>query len=245
MRLIVYIVLSFATTSIMAQDAFTEANKNYIEEHYKTAAKNYEKLIDSTQMSAELYYNLGNAYFKSNSIGKAIWAYETALKINPKNEDAKFNLEFVNLKTEVQIDHPEPAITEWLKRLLFGPNINLWSYASILSSFIFSFFLLIFFITKSKRRRSVSIMGGMTFFIILCVSTTTAFFHKETLTTSTEGIVIAKKVDVRISPLKKANVTFKLFEGDKVKLLEENEDWLQIDVNGNSGWIKKESIWKI
>lgn len=245
MRLILCIAFCFNAGLFFAQEAFDAGNKSYVEEHYKTAVKHYETLLDSAHVSAELYYNLGNAYYKANQLGKSIWAYETCLKINPKNEDAKFNLEFVNLKTKVQIDNPEPAITEWLKRLLFGPSINLWAYISILSSFVFSFFLLVFFITKSKRRRNVSIMGGMTFFIILCFSTTTAYFHKESINNNTEGIVIAKKVEVRISPLKKANVTFELYEGAKVKLMEESEDWIQIDVNGNNGWLKKETIWKI
>lgn len=231
--------------SAFSQDAFVEGNEKYVEEHYKTALKSYESLVDSVNRSSEVYYNLGNAYYKTKQIGKAIWAYESALKIDPKNEDAKFNLEFANLQTADKIEQPKPALTEWLKRLLFGPQINLWAYISIACSFGLSLMILLFFMTKSRRRRNISLMGGMTLALLLIFSTVTAYFHKSSILNHTEGIIISEQANVRLSPLEKANVTFELHEGAKVKLLDENGTWLQIEVGGNSGWVLKEEVWEI
>jgi len=119
MKRIYSLLLFLCSLPVFGQDAFVEGNEKYVEEHYKTALKSYESLIDSVNQSSEIYYNLGNAYYKTKNIGKAIWAYESALKTDPKNEDAKFNLEFANLQTEDKIEQPDPALTEWLKRLLF------------------------------------------------------------------------------------------------------------------------------
>jgi len=245
MRHLAFFIFLLGVTNSFSQDAFVEGNQKYREEHYKTALKSYETLIDSVNRSSEILYNLGNAYYKTKQIGKAIWAYESALKIDPKNEDAKFNLEFANLQTADKIEQPKPALTEWLKRLLFGPQINLWASISVACSFALSLMILLFFMTKSRRRRNISLMGGMTFALLLIFSTVAAFFHKNSILQHTEGIIISEAVDVRLSPLEKANVTFELHEGAKVNLQDENEEWLQIEVGGNSGWVLKEEVWEI
>ncbi|MBK9191657.1 MAG: tetratricopeptide repeat protein [Crocinitomicaceae bacterium] len=234
----------FSVTAF-SEDKFSEGNQFYIEEHYKTAAKSYEEGLDSSHQNSELYYNLGNAYYKSDRIGLAIWAYEKALKLDPRNEDAKFNLEFVNLLSEDKIEQPDPALSEWLKRLLFGPYINLWAYVSIASSLLFSFVVILFIITKSRRIRNLSLMGGMLMAIILVFSTLTAYFHKNSITNESEAIVISEEADIHLSPMDKAAVSFKLHEGAKVKIIQENDSWTQIEVNGNSGWILEEEIKRI
>ena len=237
--------LLFVSINLIGQDAFVEGNKNYTEEHYKTAVKSYETLIDSVNRSSEIYYNLGNAYYKTKKLGKAIWAFESSLKLDPKNEDAKFNLEFVNLQTEAPIEQSKPALSEWLKRLLFGPQINLWAYISIGCSFALSLMILLFFITKSRRRRNISLMSGMTFALLLIFSTVTAYFHKTSILSHTDGIIVTEVANVRLSPIEKANISFELFEGSKVKLLDESGDWLQIQFGQNSGWVLKENVWEI
>lgn len=248
MRILVNIVLTlscFAALPARATNLFDEGNKYYNEEHYKTAAKSYEEYLDSSHQNADVYYNLGNAYYKSKRLGLAIWAYERALKLDPRNEDAKFNLEFVNLQTKDPIEQPEPAITEWLKRLLFGTHINLWSYLSIISSIILSLTALIFILSKSRRIRNLSLMAGMLFALLLTISTITAYFHKQALISDSEAIVITEKADVHLSPLDKAKVGFELYEGAKVTILQTNDSWTQIEVNGMTGWILEEDIKRI
>ena len=245
MRLASIFFLLLVSFNLIGQDAFVEGNQKYTEEHFKTALKSYESLIDSVHRSSEIYYNLGNAYYKTKKIGKAIWAYESALKIDPKNEDAKFNLEFVNLQAKDFIEQPKPALTDWLKRLLFGPQINLWAYISIGCSVALSLMILLFFMTKLRRRRNISLMGGMTFALLLIFSTVTAYFHKHSILSHTDGIIVTEKANVRLSPIEKANVSFVLLEGSKVKLLDENGEWLQIEFDKNSGWVLKENVWEI
>lgn len=246
-KLILVVFCSAFLSGILfaSDEKFKEANELYIEEHYKTAAKNYEEMLDSAHQNSEVYYNLGNAYYKSKRLGLAIWAYEKALKIDPRNEDAKFNLEFATLQTEDKIDQPDPALTEWIKRILYGPQINLWAFVSIASSLFFSLTVLIFIIANSRRLRNMSMMGGLLFGLLLIFSTVTAHLHKQSILTETEAIVIEKKSNIRLSPLDKANVSFELHEGAKVKIIQQNDSWLQIEVNGNSGWILEEEVKKI
>jgi len=88
-------------------------------------------------------------------------------------------------------------------------------------------------------------MAGMAFALLLIFSTTTAYFHKKSILDHTEGIIVSEQADVLLSPLDKAAVSFELHEGAKVKLLDQNENWLQIEVSGNSGWVEKENVWEI
>ncbi len=246
-KLILLVLCSafFSGISFALDEKFKEANELYIEEHYKTAAKNYEEMLDSAHQNSEVYYNLGNAYYKSKRLGLAIWAYEKALKIDPRNEDAKFNLEFATLQTEDKIEQPDPALTEWLKRLLYGSHINLWAFVSIGSSLLFSLTILVFIVAKSRRIRNMSMMSGLLFGLLLIFSTTSAYFHKQSILSETEAIILEDQAYIRISPMDKANVSFKLHEGAKVKIIQQNDSWLQIEVNGNSGWIQEEEVKKI
>jgi tetratricopeptide (TPR) repeat protein len=246
-KLLYSLVVAFVLSNNLnaQQDFFAEGNAFYAEEHYKTAAQSYENHLDSAHQNSEVYYNLGNAYYKSKRIGLAIWAYERALKLDPRNEDAKFNLEFANLQTEDKIEQPDPAISEWLKRLLYGPQTNLWAYISIACSLIFSLIVLVFILTKSRRIRNLSLMGAMLFGILLTISTLTAYFHKESVLEETEAIIISEKAEIRLSPLDKAKVSFELHEGAKVKILQQSDSWTQIEVNGNSGWIMEEELKRI
>lgn len=244
-RCILPVLLFFIPFQGMTQQAFLEGNQKYEEEHYKTAAKLYESLLDSMTQSSNVYYNLGNAYYKSGFRGKAIWAYEMALKTDPKNEDAKFNLEFVNLQIGDPGEPSEAAVTEWLKRLLFSPRINLWSYISICCSIALSLCILVFVMPGPARRRNLSLMAGMTFALLLVFSLVTAYFHKQSILEHQEAIVVSEQVDVLLSPLQKSGVAFELEEGAKVHLLEVKETWLHIEVNGNPGWVKRENVWVI
>ena len=88
----------------------------------------------------------------------------------------------------------------------------------------------------------MSMMSGLLFGLLLIFSTTSAYFHKQSILSETEAIILEDQAYIRISPMDKANVSFKLHEGAKVKIIQQNDSWLQIEVNGNSGWIQEEEV---
>ena len=73
----------------------------------------------------------------------------------------------------------------------------------------------------------------------------TAHFHKASLMTKTEAVIVNEKVEIKISPLESATKSFELNEGTKVNILDENGEWSQIEVNGNTGWLENMSLWEI
>ena len=76
-------------------------------------------------------------------------------------------------------------------------------------------------------------------------SIVTAYLHKQSIINRHEGIIISNSVEIKLSPLESAKSSFELNEGTKVLLLETNEEWIQVEVNGNAGWVLKENIWEI
>lgn len=240
----VFLIL-ISQLSLAQEINLTDANNAYIEEHYKTAVKAYETQIDSAQMNSELFYNLGNAYYKTNKKGLAIWAYERALKIDPQNEDAKFNLEFVQLQIVDKSEQDSPTILDWLKRLLYSPYINFWSFVSIGSSLLLSLIVIVFILSKSRKIRNLCLLSGTTIAVILIFSTTTAYFHKKALLDDSSAIVIDEEISIKLSPISKAKTSFKLHEGAKVSIEQKTEEWVQIEYNGLTGWTKEKYIKRI
>ena len=78
---------------ILLTSLFAEANAQYAEGNYIEAANRYEQIL-AEQPAAEVYYNLGNAYFKQGELAQAILAYERALRLQPSFDDAKHNLQY-------------------------------------------------------------------------------------------------------------------------------------------------------
>ncbi|MFT5819179.1 MAG: tetratricopeptide (TPR) repeat protein [Crocinitomix sp.] len=246
MKVLLSILSTFILLCTFAQDSsFVRGNEAYANSDYETALSEYSKVVSSEQMSTELYYNLGNTYYKLEQLGEAIWAYEKAIKIDPSNENAQFNLKFANTKTYDELDTSESGIVTWLKINLFSFSINFWAYLSILMSFILAVALYFFFTTKKQKikNRSLTLSFGALFLLVLMI--VLAYLNQSNITDRNKAVIITEFVEVRSSPSDTAASGFKLHEGTKVDLLRSNDDWTEIGVNGNTGWIEKTAIWEI
>ena len=93
-RIILFLslILCFGVAAFAQSAALKQANNLYAKGNYSDAAKIYEQILSKEGVAPELYYNLGNAYFKSNETGKSILNYERALRLSPRYEDARVNL---------------------------------------------------------------------------------------------------------------------------------------------------------
>lgn len=246
MKWTVLFVCLFVSGFTFAQDDnFATGNTAYANGDYEAALKAYNKLVADEQLSASLFYNLGNTYYKLDELGEAIWAYEKALKINPGNADVQFNLDFANESTFDEIEGDESVIGKWLAINLFSFSINFWSWLSILFSVLLSVALILFFLGKKQRIKNTGITLGFVSIILLIASVVLATTHKQQILAQSEGVVVESVVEIKTSPSDTAPKGFELHEGTKVDLLRTNKNWIEITINGNTGWVNKELIWSI
>ena len=233
-------LLSFAQTDILESAAKAYANGDF-----KTALEHYSRLVADDQMSASLYYNLGNCHYKMDELGEAIWAYEKALKIDPGHENARFNLAFAQEQTYDQLEIASSDVLRWFRSNLFVFGINFWPYTSVLFSLLFSVTLYFFFTTKQSRIKNYALSFGFLFIGLMIASHVLGFLQKKHINDRSTAIIIADSITVRTSPSDTAEEAFALHEGTKVNLQRSNDLWLEISINGNTGWVEKSEVLEI
>lgn len=220
------------------------ADSAYIRNDFTTAIQIYEMIL-RTGESADIYYNLGNSYYKIGDIAKAILNYERALILKPANKDIRSNLEIARAKTVDKVTNvPELFFITWLKSITNSMGIQSWAIIAI------SFFLLFivsiyffFFSTKIVARKTFFILA--LFFLVFCViANISAAFQRKVRLNRMNAIIISPSVTIRSTPNDNGTSLFILHEGRKVFIKDDSmKDWKEIQLeDGNVGWVKKNDL---
>ena len=76
----------------------------------------YEHLIENGYLNSQIFYNLGNSYYRLNKIGQAVWAYRNAIKFSPRDNDIVHNLKIAEARRTDRILSPPVFIFHDLYR---------------------------------------------------------------------------------------------------------------------------------
>ncbi|MBE9667287.1 hypothetical protein IRJ18_13025 [Mucilaginibacter boryungensis] len=226
---------------------FDQGNQLYQKANYKGALAAYQQVLSSGYQSAALYFNMGNASFKTDDIPSAIWYYEKAHKLSPGDDDINFNIRFANLKTADRIDEaPEFFLTKWWHNFILMFSLSTLSVLSI--AFILLGFLLLtgYLFTSSVTLKKASFYTSMGLFVlglitILMGNRQAAYFdsHKQ-------AIIFSGSVTVKSTPATAAKTLFLLHAGTKVDVMETNAGHVKIKLaNGSEGWISAGDVKEI
>ena len=241
MKKIVFL-LWIVANSVSAQNAdslFVAANNFYKNGNFETAIENYQKIASQNLISSELYYNLGNSYYKLNKVGPSIYYYEKALQLDPLNEDVKKNLVCAkrlaldNIK-ELPQTFLQKLNTDYLQKLSYDQ----WAILVIVFSIVGSILFLLFFFEErpSKKRLYFATSVGSFLFLISSLLITNKQYHLSK--NNTEAIVFADKTEVRNAPTLNSEKVFTLHEGTKIIVLDRVDNWKKIKLaDGKIGWI--------
>lgn len=241
MKLLVYVTISILSVAqITAQTLSIKADSAYQSQNYELAIQLYSQELAQHQQSAELFYNLGNSYFKNNEIGKAIWAYHKAKKINPQQKDIAFNLNYASILTKDKIEQNDTGISKWMAKVFFGRSINFWALFALGAICLSAVFFFLFKITMPKNKRGVYLVSSFSFGLLFILFLSLAIAHKAHITNLSHGIIIDPVVKVRTAPSEENAVAFELHEGAKFTYKQTQGDWQRIEVGNNEGWILKE-----
>ena len=223
---------------------FKKAKEYYLKQDYNNAIKVYESIIKAGTISPEVYYNLGNSYFKTGNLAQSILNYERAKKISPDDEDVNFNIKIASLKVVDRMDAvPEIFYKRWLKNLALVFSTDIWTKILIVNVWLLFIFLAIYIAGRSSSLKKFSFLIAC-FFIITSIST---FFLSQKSYAITfidqQAIITSASVYVKNSPDEKGSDQFIIHEGTKVDVMDELGDWKKIRIaNGSVGWLKVNEI---
>jgi len=245
------IFLAFAacivTTPLFAENPdtlFAKGNEAYASEDFEQAIQQYETVFDQGFESAELHFNLGNAYYKIRNYPGAILNYERALRLDPLNENIRFNLEKSRIYIIDQVDViPEFMLKRSIRAILEFFSSNTWAVISLVSFVLGLFFFLLYFLSLKILLKRIGFYAGV---IALGIAVSTFFIAgsaKKIMLASGGAIVMTPTVTVKGSPNQTSTDLFIIHEGIKVYLLDQLDDWYEIKLSdGKQGWIKKSDI---
>lgn len=248
-KILLSLLMLFVLINVVdaASSTFVSANKLYAQKEYKEAAELYESLIQKEGAAPEVYYNLGNAYYKSNELAKAILNYERALRIAPGYEDAKFNLAFANQKV---IDNVEMSDTfflkKWMQSLMKLLTSNGWFYTSVITFMVALIAMLIFVFGGSKFIRKFFFYVGVVSLLVSVGSITFSAIRKTQMESHKEAIIMSGVVIIKGAPDKSGTDLYQLHEGTKITVIGTLGSWYEVRLgNGNVGWVENNKVERI
>ena len=230
----------FAQKEVSAPQLFYKANEFFEKGQYSQAESAYKQIIDSGISSGNIYYNLGNVYFKQGRIGKAIVNYERAAKLLPQDSDVKANLEYACSLCN------NPVVSE-RKNWVIGIVRNVSGYFTLdnwtrILSAIYILLLMVlsgFVVLKAPFFKKIAffLAGGL----FLTVWVWSVKFYDADIVK--KAIVIKQETDSRFAPSKDAVVHFKTFEGAKIQVIDKNNSWFRVKTpDGKIGWVLQSDI---
>lgn len=241
-------VLLLALMAWLPSDAgaITKANADsaYARQQYQQAIKDYEELLHDG-VSAELYYNLGNAYYRTDNITRAVLNYERALLLSPGDGDIRFNLQMARSKTIDKITpESEMFFVTWYHALVNIMSVDGWARTALVSFALAIVLALAYLFSARIWVRKVGFFGGLAFIAVFILANLFAYQQRQELVNRTGAIIISSAVPVKSTPSKSGTDLFILHEGTKVEITDGTmRGWKEIRVaDGKEGWIETSKI---
>ena len=221
-------------------------NDLYAAGKYKHAIEMYQKVLDAGYQAPELYYNIGNAYFRANNLAKAIVNYERALRLDPTNAKIKANLDFANQFVADRFEKVnEFFLKRWWHNLSLSLTADTWAKISVALFFVAMLGLWMFLFIKKTGWRKLGFASALIGVLLSALTLWLAVDNKRYFTKSNYAIVL-DTTSVRSSPSDAGTELFILHEGVKIKVLNRNDGWYEVKLpNGSIGWIKVDDVEKI
>jgi tetratricopeptide (TPR) repeat protein len=233
--LIFVVVRPLCATAEDATAAFDAANKLYAQGKFAEAASAYQNLVHGGTVSPALYFNLGNAFFKSSQAGRAIAAYRQAERLTPRDPDVRANLQFARN----QVQSPTLRQNVW-ERWLGTLNLNEWTGLSAAALWLTFGLLTVRELRPALARalRNWALLSGLSaacLLVCLALAWTSQSPHKT-------AIVTVKEATIRNGPFDESPGAFTAHDGAELRVLDRKDDWLQVtDGTRRVGWVKRDA----
>ena len=238
--LLLMILIPLSSSAITKENADAE----YAKGNYQQAIKDYEELLKEG-ISADLYYNLGNAYYRTDNITRAVISYERALMLSPGDRDIRFNLQLARSKTIDKITpESEMFFVTWYKSLVNLTSVDGWAKTAIVSIILALVLFLLYLFSYRIWIRKASFFGSIVLFLLFVFSNIFAYQQKQQFVNRKGAVVISSSVNVKKTPDRRGVNSFVLYEGTRVDITDNSlKDWKAVRLaDGREGWIDAKQI---
>ncbi len=241
------LLFSSIVFSQTSNELFSKGNNLYQNGKYSGAIKQYSSIEKQGLISDDLFFNLGNCYYKLNKVAPSIYYYEKALKINPTHEDASFNLAYAKRMTiDVIEELPQTFLQRFSSTVIQKLPFETWAIIAVIASFLASILFLLYHFSYSSKKKLFYFNTSIFALFVLLISTFFAFHNYNTVQKNRTAIIFVDKVEIKNAPSTSSEIVFELHEGTKVVILDELDHWKKIKIaDGKIGWIYGDDIKEI
>jgi len=237
-------LLLLITQVFFAQTGFEKGNALYQKGNYNEAITAYESVLSNKKQSAELYFNLGNCYYKLNKVAPAIYNYEKALVLNPNDNEIKNNLKFAQKMTIDEIkDVPKVGFAKLLRDFTAEFHYDTWAWIAVSFSGLFLLFFVGYYFSQTTLLKRIFFFGMFVLVFLILISVLSAIFEKSHYENERPAIIFAEVTEVKGEPKSSASAVYTLHEGTKVYVHDVLDNWKKIELtDGSEGWIESAAI---
>lgn len=239
--------LCFCSVEVIAAEKETQsmesqrekADNAYSKGNYQEAISIYEAILKEKR-NAEVYYNLGNAYYRTDNITKAVLSYERARLLNPGNKDINHNLEIARSKTIDNVRQEENMFfVDWYHSLVYMLSSDAWAKTALFSLILSLVLFLVYLFVEPMMIRRVAFYLSSALIVVFLFGNIFAWQLKSLALDSKGAIIVSDTVNVMKSPTRQSAETCVIHEGTTVEILDSSlKGWLQIRLSdGREGWI--------
>ena len=250
-QFLVTIAAMLLVTVVNAQTAatvFDQGNQAFEKGDFSKAIQQYEAILESGQYSSDLYFNLGNAYYRQGQLPQSILAYERALRLEPYHAGSSQNLSMVRLEVQEEVA-PAPVFflqlwwQEWQYRLSEGTWLGL----AILLFWLSGAGFIVWQRAKERDQRKWGFVGGSIAFAIALLPLVTGLsVQKNANSLSDLGIIMEEGISLQSAPSERSPALRRVYPGSRIEILEEKESWFKVQLNsGEEGWVMASSFERV
>ena len=224
------------------------ATSAYAKGDFQKAANLYSDILKMGYDAPEIYYNLGNCYFKLDQIGMSILNYERAKKISARDEDLNFNLKLASQRTLDKVEPlPQLFLEEWWEGLIKMHSEKTWGIRSIISFLVFLFFLGVFITSNKAFTKQLGFWLSILFIVFSAFSFFIAKSSYKNAGTHDSAVILSSSAEVKNSPAETGKKLFILHEGTTVLttqvIMSPEGEWVMVQLSPEkAGWVKRASL---
>lgn len=246
MKRLIYLLflLMFPAVLMNAQDLKTQADTAYVQERYAQAAELYEQLLEQGH-SSDVYYNLGNCYYRLEKVGHAVLNYERALRLDPGDRNIRHNLELARNKTQDKVVALQDIfIVTWYKGILYSMSVDGWGFLATVCFVLFLCMMGVYLFLNRMALRKIGFFAGIAALVICILANVFAYHEKVLMLRHDTAVLMQESVHVKSTPSQDGKDLFVIHEGTKMHVVDDAmRDWKEIRLDdGKTGWVETSAI---